>query len=310
MASGAPGWFPLAVKRVAVLVAVATAVFALIPRAVAAAGPAESAAVASTPRSIYIYDASSKATTVAAKPRINRALVERRRTERWRPSASSFTSGLAAKGAAGRLAESGFVDPSTIKFSQRSIGSKFRNGQWINELVENLRSGAVDPSDVAPIRIYAKDGAYVSLHNRRLEAFLRDRHAVTRTDRGVQPTPGAVTKMLTRSEALHRIQSGIEEWTDLEPEKATFVFDERLEHHSDEVVTHASNLLLLDSEDDWRDLLDPARTWLNATLHFDTEGRPVISLRAGPRRAPEEVDPQADVPIAVSMEPKPLRLVR
>lgn len=115
--------------------------------------------------------------------------------------------------------------------------------------------------------------------------------------------------MLTRSEALRRILIGMEDWTTLDPKSLRFVSDELLDHDGSDVVTAASNVLSLDTDDDWRDLLDPARTWLNATLHFDEEGRPVISLRAGPRRATAEVEPEADVPIAVSMEPKPLRLV-
>lgn len=114
--------------------------------------------------------------------------------------------------------------------------------------------------------------------------------------------------MLTRSEALRRILKGLEEWAHLDAQHVRFVRDELLEHRQTEVVTTAENLLVLDREEDWRDLLDPARTWLNATLHFDTAQKPVISLRSGPRRPEEEVDPGVDVPIAVSLEPKPLRL--
>lgn len=115
--------------------------------------------------------------------------------------------------------------------------------------------------------------------------------------------------MITRSEALHRISLGVAEWTKLDLRAVRFVSDELLEHGADVVTTAARNVVPLDRDEEWRHMLDPSRTWLNATLHFDTDGRPVVSLRAGPRRPPEEVDPQADVPIAVSMEPKPLRLV-
>lgn len=116
--------------------------------------------------------------------------------------------------------------------------------------------------------------------------------------------------MLTRSEAIRRIQLGLSQWTQLEPEGMRFVLDEVLEHLDAEVVTAAENVVPLKEDEDWADLLHPARPWLNATLHFDTERRPIVSLRAGPRRQADEVDPQAEVPIAVSMEPRPLRLLK
>jgi hypothetical protein len=114
--------------------------------------------------------------------------------------------------------------------------------------------------------------------------------------------------MITRSEAIRRILEGFEEWAQIDAQHVRFVLDERLEHRDTEVVTAAEHVVRLDREEEWSDLLDPARTWLNATLHFDTSHQPVVSLRSGPRRPDEEVDPAVDVPIVVSVEPKPLRL--
>jgi len=71
---------------------------------------------------------------------------------------------------------------------------------------------------------------------------------------------------------------------------ARFVHDELLEHGADAVTTAARHVVPLDREEDWSDLLDSSRSWLNATLHVDTSGQPVISLRAGPRRPSADVD--------------------
>ncbi len=57
--------------------------------------------------------------------------------------------------------------------------------------------------------------------------------------------------------------------------------DEAPEQRDDEVLAPAGSVVPFDSDEHWRALLDPARAWLSATLHFDLEGQPVISLRAG-----------------------------
>lgn len=115
--------------------------------------------------------------------------------------------------------------------------------------------------------------------------------------------------MLTRAEALRRIGLGVKQWMEVDVTDAHFVHDEFLKHDGQTVTTAATDVVPLSQVEDWEDLLDPARSWLNATLHVDAAGRPVISLLAGPKRAAAEVDPNAEVPIAVSREPKTLRLV-
>jgi len=69
------------------------------------------------------------------------------------------------------LAKIGKIDPSEIRYSQNSISSTFKNGQKVSELIDNLKNGYINPSDVEPIRIVEKDGRIYSLDNRRLYAF-------------------------------------------------------------------------------------------------------------------------------------------
>jgi hypothetical protein len=77
---------------------------------------------------------------------------------------------VAANGVA-RLADSGVVNPSTIRFSQNSISGTFRGGGGVKDLAAGLRNGTVNPSDIPAIRLVERDGNYFTLDNRRLAAF-------------------------------------------------------------------------------------------------------------------------------------------
>lgn len=69
------------------------------------------------------------------------------------------------------LGESGAVSPSRIRFSQDSVSATFRDGSSMDDLVSGLRSGAVDPASVPPIRVFEQGGEWFTLDNRRLLAF-------------------------------------------------------------------------------------------------------------------------------------------
>ena len=71
------------------------------------------------------------------------------------------------------LPVSGTVDPSKIRFSQASAGASFKAGGGVDKLATDLKSGAVKPEDVPPIRIVVRDGQVYTLDNRRLAAFQR-----------------------------------------------------------------------------------------------------------------------------------------
>ncbi len=78
---------------------------------------------------------------------------------------------VAPRGLAG-LADSGSINPSSVRFSQDSIRRGFSDGNGtIDDLIAGLRSGSVDPGDVPAIRILERDGQIFTLDNRRLHAF-------------------------------------------------------------------------------------------------------------------------------------------
>lgn len=65
------------------------------------------------------------------------------------------------------------IDPASVRFSQSSIDRNFGAGGSIGDLAASLRSGALQPHDIPPIRLVERDGHLFTLDNRRLEAFRR-----------------------------------------------------------------------------------------------------------------------------------------
>lgn len=63
-----------------------------------------------------------------------------------------------------------FRPANSIRFTQDSIGKNFSDGRSVMDLISKLRSGAVKPDDLPPIRIFKKDGKIYTLDNRRLYA--------------------------------------------------------------------------------------------------------------------------------------------
>ena len=68
------------------------------------------------------------------------------------------------------LARGGLRSTDSIRFTQDSISTTFRNGRPVGELVDGLRSGRVLPDDIPPIRIFEQDNLTYTLDNRRLFA--------------------------------------------------------------------------------------------------------------------------------------------
>ncbi|HTO60929.1 MAG TPA: RHS repeat-associated core domain-containing protein, partial [Bradyrhizobium sp.] len=66
--------------------------------------------------------------------------------------------------------EGALMDSSVIRFTQDSVSGTFRDGRTLQEMVDALRSGAINPSDISPIRIFGAEGKLFSLDNRRLLA--------------------------------------------------------------------------------------------------------------------------------------------
>lgn len=65
------------------------------------------------------------------------------------------------------------IEPSAVRFSQRSMGATFSNGTSIDELAQGLRMGTVNPMSIPPIRLVERNGLLFTLDNRRLYAFQR-----------------------------------------------------------------------------------------------------------------------------------------
>ena len=65
------------------------------------------------------------------------------------------------------------ISPSLVRFSQESIGPRFKTGETIDDLAEDLRSGRIAPAAIPPVRLVERNGLMYTLDNRRLEAFRR-----------------------------------------------------------------------------------------------------------------------------------------
>lgn len=65
------------------------------------------------------------------------------------------------------------MHPDRIRFSQNSISYYFKDGRTIDELADGSRTGLVRAADVPPLRRVEKAGEFLTLDNRRLEAFRR-----------------------------------------------------------------------------------------------------------------------------------------
>lgn len=80
-----------------------------------------------------------------------------------------------------------------IRFTQNSIKGTFRDGRAVSDLITGLKNGTLKPGDVAPIRVFMKDGKMFTLDNRRLYAF---QQAGVRTIRVVWATAKELAKEL------------------------------------------------------------------------------------------------------------------
>ncbi len=65
----------------------------------------------------------------------------------------------------------GLVDPRTIRFTQDSIKSTFKDGRSLRGLIDDLKSGKITSDGLPAIRTFERDGKLYSLDNRRLKAF-------------------------------------------------------------------------------------------------------------------------------------------
>jgi hypothetical protein len=70
------------------------------------------------------------------------------------------------------LPRAGTIDPKVIRYSQDSAGSTFKPPYGsVDDFVQGLHSGKIDPTTIDPIRIFEKDGKIFTLDNRRLYSY-------------------------------------------------------------------------------------------------------------------------------------------
>jgi hypothetical protein len=63
------------------------------------------------------------------------------------------------------------IHPSLVRFSQDSAKRSFADGRSVDAMVQGLKSGAIKPNSVRPVRLVNRNGVLYSLDNRRLGAF-------------------------------------------------------------------------------------------------------------------------------------------
>jgi len=85
-----------------------------------------------------------------------------------------------------------------------------------------------------------------------------------------------------------------------------FLDDNELLYVPNEILTHRSKVVDAEEQDFWSGFLEQPRTWVHANLMIDTEGHPVVSVRAGPRVAPRK---GVETPVVSSAERLRLRVL-
>jgi len=78
---------------------------------------------------------------------------------------------LFAEGGEVAKAATGTINPGNIRFTQNSISATFQDGRTVSDLVNGLKTGEINATNISPIRVFEKDGQIFTLDNRRLYAY-------------------------------------------------------------------------------------------------------------------------------------------
>ncbi|MBR7099704.1 MAG: hypothetical protein IKC91_00935, partial [Clostridia bacterium] len=63
------------------------------------------------------------------------------------------------------------LNPEDIRYTQKSISSKFKKDGSIDDMIKGLKDGSISADDVPAIKVFKRNGKIYSLDNRRLYAF-------------------------------------------------------------------------------------------------------------------------------------------
>eukprot|EP00438_Fugacium_kawagutii_P021153 Skav201942 [mRNA] locus=scaffold2764:79008:80459:- [translate_table: standard] len=96
----------------------------------------------------------------------------------------------------------------TIRFTQNSVAACFRDGQPLEDLVENLKAGRISTDDLPPIRVVEQMDMFWSLDNRRLhcmkQAFPERRYP----DKMILVQMESCSRAAIRKEFLNKFTTG------------------------------------------------------------------------------------------------------
>ncbi|MCL4782536.1 MAG: RHS repeat-associated core domain-containing protein [Bryobacterales bacterium] len=99
------------------------------------------------------------------------------------------------------------MDPSAIRFTKDSISAEFRNRQNIGGTIDALRTGAISPTEITPIRTFDRNGMTFTLDNRRLfvasEAGTQIATRPATANEIAREIAGTYGKFSTRTEGLY-----------------------------------------------------------------------------------------------------------
>jgi hypothetical protein len=110
---------------------------------------------------------------------------------------------------------------------------------------------------------------------------------------------------MNRTGALQRMEAGFRKWTDVDLSAVAFVKETDLRFEQGHITCPSDALMALATDEDWREVLEPTKAWINASLLRTAEGRVIISLLTGP---PVDLPEGEEPSINVSVEPRPLEI--
>jgi hypothetical protein len=115
---------------------------------------------------------------------------------------------------------------------------------------------------------------------------------------------------MDKQKALAILEEGIGMFRRVTMDEVRFVYDNDLLRTPDGIYTHLSSVHALRDEE-WEEILHPGRSWIAATLIFDSDEKPIVLLDVGPKALERkgEVAQGVDINISASFSLQSLKYV-